>query len=58
MGLKREGPFVEAIEPKIHGRPMAVETERVAKEVEERVELLVEVMKVEEQEEDGRVTSV
>ena len=47
---------VEEIE--VHGRIAAVETGRVAKELEERVELFVGGSTVEELEVDGRVASV
>ena len=56
---KKRKKYYEAVEElKVDGRIAAVETERVAKGVEERVELFVSGSTVEELEVDGRVASV
>ena len=56
---KKRKKYYEAVEePEVDGRIAAVETGRVAKGVEERVELFVGGSMVEELEVDGRVASV
>ena len=56
--MKRKKYYEAVEELEVDGRIAAVETGRVAKEVEERVELFVGGSTVEELEVDGRVASV